>query len=154
MAPYIKELLDNLGNLSTHFKPILPCFSHKLGKSITPARTCSISGLKSRVLKFTFLSLKNDGKKWSRLFILKFTVPFQSSCCPMQKYLPRMTELAWQLSMYLWRGWVNFKINSWPLFTIIFKLKNNNFKTRDFSPLIERVLAGVDRLANEINQSH
>ena len=30
-----------------------------------------------------------------------------------------------------------------PLFTIIFKLKNDNFKTRDFSPLIERVLAGV-----------
>ena len=29
------------------------------------------------------------------------------------------------------------------LFTIIFKLKNDNFKTRDFSPLIERVLAGV-----------
>ena len=25
----------------------------------------------------------------------------------------------------------------------IFKLKNGNFKTRDFSPLIERVLAGV-----------
>ena len=30
-----------------------------------------------------------------------------------------------------------------PLFIIIFKLKNNNFKTQDFSPLIERVLAGV-----------
>ena len=26
---------------------------------------------------------------------------------------------------------------------LIFKLKNGNFKTRDFSPLIERVLAGV-----------
>ena len=38
---------------------------------------------------------------------------------------------------------MNFKINSRPLFTIIFKLKNDNFKTRDFSPLIERVLAGV-----------
>ena len=30
-----------------------------------------------------------------------------------------------------------------PLFTIIFKLKNDNFKTRDFSPLIKSVLAGV-----------
>ena len=30
-----------------------------------------------------------------------------------------------------------------PLFTITFKLKNDNFKTRDFSPLIERGLAGV-----------
>ena len=38
---------------------------------------------------------------------------------------------------------MNFKINSRTLFTIIFKLKNDNFKTRDFSPLIERVLAGV-----------
>ena len=38
---------------------------------------------------------------------------------------------------------MNFKINSRPLFNIIFKLKNDNFKTRDFSPLIERVLAGV-----------
>ena len=28
---------------------------------------------------------------------------------PMQKYLPRMAELAWQLSRYLWRGLVNFK---------------------------------------------
>ena len=41
---------------------------------------------------------------------------------------------------------MNFKINSRPLFTIIFKLKNDNFKTRDFSPLIERVLAGVNQL--------
>ena len=55
----------------------------------TPARTFSITGLKSRVLKF------------------------------------------------------NFKINSRPLSTIIFKLKNDNIKTQDFSPLIERVLAGV-----------
>ena len=30
-------------------------------------------------------------------------------------------------------------------FIIIFKLKNGNFKTRDFSPLIERVLADVKR---------
>ena len=38
---------------------------------------------------------------------------------------------------------MNFKINSRPLFTIIFKLKNDNFKTRDFSPLIKRVITGV-----------
>ena len=38
---------------------------------------------------------------------------------------------------------MNFKINSRPLFTVIFKLKNDIFKTRDFSLLIERVLAGV-----------
>ena len=35
------------------------------------------------------------------------------------------------------------KKKSRPFFIIIFKLKNGNFKTRDFSPLIGRVLAGV-----------
>ena len=45
---------------------------------------------------------------------------------------------------------MNFKINSRPLFSIIFKLKNDNFKTRDFSPLIEIVLAGVSEKAKEI----
>ena len=34
-------------------------------------------------------------------------------------------------------------MNSRPLCTIIFKLKNDNFKTRDFSPLIKRVITGV-----------
>jgi hypothetical protein len=39
---------------------------------------------------------------------------------------------------------VSFKIKKYrPLFTI--KVKNVNFKTRDFGPLIERVLAGVWR---------
>ena len=38
---------------------------------------------------------------------------------------------------------MNFKINSRPL-----KLKNDNFKTRDFSPLIERVLPGVHYMTN------
>ena len=38
---------------------------------------------------------------------------------------------------------MNFKINSRPLFTVIFRLKIDNFKTRDFSPFIERVLAGT-----------
>ena len=33
----------------------------------TPARTHSISGLKSRVLKLTFLA-QNDGQKWPRTF--------------------------------------------------------------------------------------
>ena len=39
---------------------------------------------------------------------------------------------------------MKFKINSRLLITVIFKLKNDNFKTRDFSLLIERVLAGVN----------
>ena len=38
---------------------------------------------------------------------------------------------------------MDFKKKSRPFFMIIFKLENGNFKTRDFSPLIERVLAGV-----------
>ena len=38
---------------------------------------------------------------------------------------------------------MDFKKKSRPFFIIILKLKNGNFKTRDFSPLIERVLAGV-----------
>ena len=45
---------------------------------------------------------------------------------------------------------MNFKINSRPLFTIIFKLRNDNFKTRDFSPLIGRFLAGVGRNAERV----
>ena len=45
---------------------------------------------------------------------------------------------------------MNFKTNSTPLFTIIFKLKNDDFKTGDFSLLIERVLAGVAPLVVNI----
>ena len=109
---------------------------------IPSTRTLFISGVKSWVLKLPFF-LKNDDKKWFSLSNLKLTEPLQSCCCPAQKCLPRMAELARQLSRYLWRGSVNFKINSRPLFTVIFKLKNDNFNTQDYSPLIERVLAGV-----------
>ena len=99
-------------------------------------------------MKLTFLSLKMMVKSGLE-FILKLTEPLQSCCCPVQKNLPSRAELAWQVSRYLWRGSVNFKINSRPLFTIIFKAKNVNFKTRDFSPLIEWVLAGVDKQPTE-----
>ena len=87
-------------------------------------------------------------------FTLKLTEPLQSCCCPVQKYLPRMAELAWQLSRYLWRGSVNFKIISRPLFTVIFKFKNDNFKTRDFSPLIERVLAGLKTVGRLVRKKN
>ena len=40
------------------------------------------------------------------------------------------------------------------MFTIIFKLKNDNFKTRDFSPLIERVLAGVAKVSGSGQSSN
>ena len=43
---------------------------------ITPARTHSISGLKYRVLKLTFLALKMTAKSGLE-FILKFTEPLQ-----------------------------------------------------------------------------
>ena len=92
-----------------------------------------ISSLEIIIFEFT-----NDVKKWSRIY-------FEMDRAPSELLLPRMAELAWQLSRYLWRGSVNFKINSRPLFNIIFKLKNYNFKTWDFSQLIERVLAGVIR---------
>ena len=114
-----------------------------LPKDNTPVITLFISRLKSRVLKLSFLSLKMMVKSGLE-FILKLTEPLQSCCCPVEKCLPRMAELAWQLCRYLWRGFVNFKINSIPLFTIISKLKNDNFMTRDFSPLIEWVLTGVE----------
>ena len=111
-------------------------------KGHTPVRTHSISGRKSRVMKLPFFSLKMMVKSGLE-FILKLTEPLQSCCCPVQKNLPGRAELAWQVSRYLWRGSVNLNINSRPLFTIIFKLIYANFKTRDFSPLIEWVLAGV-----------
>ena len=51
--------------------------------------------------------------------ILEFHDGLQS-CCPVQKNLPRKTELAWQVSRYLWVPPWNFKINfSRPLFIII-----------------------------------
>ena len=63
-------------------------------------------------------------KSGLEFFILKFSEPLQSCCCPMQKNLPRKAELAWQVSRYLSMGSLNFKIkNSRPLFTIIYKSK-------------------------------
>ena len=72
----------------------------RMCKELTPARTLFISGLKSRVMKLPFLSLKMMVKSGLE-FILKLTEPLQSCCCPVQKYLPRLAELAWQLSRYL-----------------------------------------------------
>ena len=120
--------------------------------TVTPVITLFISGLKSRVLILSFLSLKMMVKSGLE-FILKLTEPLQSCCCPVQKFLPRMAELTWQLSRYLWRGSVNFKINSRPIFTVIFKPKNDDFMTRDFSPLIEWVLTGVALITSDFYTS-
>ena len=69
-------------------------------KYITPARTYSISGLKSRVLKLTFSGSKMMVKSGLE-FILKLTEPLHSCCCPVQKNLPIRAELALQVSRYL-----------------------------------------------------
>ena len=46
-------------------------------------------------------------------------MPLQSCYFPVQNNLSRGAELAWQISMYLWRGTWNFKmIFSRPLFTM------------------------------------
>ena len=108
----------------------------------TPLRTLGISGLKSRVLKLTFLSL-NMMVKSGLEFILKLTEPLQRYQLTCQANSALLGRFFCTGQQQLWRGSVNFKINSRPLLTIIFKLKNLNFKTRDFSPLIEWVLAGV-----------
>ena len=65
---------------------------------VTPVRTHSISRLKSRVMKLLFLSLKMMVKSGLE-FILKLTKPLQSCCCPVQKDLSRMAELAWQVKV-------------------------------------------------------
>ena len=113
-----------------------------LFKGLTPLRTPEISGLKSRVLKLTFFSLKMIMKRGLE-FILKLTKPLQRYLLTCQANSALLGRFFCTGQQQLWRGSVNFKINSRPLFTIIFKLKNVNFKTRDFSPLIEWVLAGV-----------
>ena len=113
-----------------------------LSRVNTPVRTHSISGLKSRVMKLSFLSLKMMVKSGLE-FILKLTEPLQRYLLSCQANSANLGKYFCTGQQQLWRGSVNFKINFRPLFTIIFKLKNDNFKTRDFSPLIERVLAGV-----------
>ena len=105
-------------------------------------RTHSISGLKSRVLKLTFFALKMMVESGLE-FILKFTEPLQRYLLTCQANSALLGRVFCTGQQQLWRGSVNFKINSRPLFTIIFKLKNVNFKTREFSPHIEWVLAGV-----------
>ena len=60
--------------------------------------------------------LKNDGKKWSRTYFEIHRAPSEI-----------LAKLPGQFGHFL------------PSFLS----KNGNFKTRDFSPLIKRVLAGV-----------
>ena len=85
-------------------------------------------------MKLPFLSLKMMVKRGLE-FILKLNEPLQSCCCHVQKNQTRKAELAWQVSRYLWRGSVNFKIkNSRPLFAIIFKPKIVVSRFKIFKP--------------------
>ena len=93
-------------------------------------------------MELPFLSLKMMLKNGLE-FILKLTEPLQRYLLSCQANSAILGRYFCTGQQQLWRGSVNFKINSRPLFTIIFRLKNDNFKTHDFSPHIEKVLAGV-----------
>ena len=89
----------------------------------TPARTHSISGLKSRVLKLTFLSLKMMVKSGLE-FILKFTKPLQRYLLTCQANSALMGRFFGTGQQQLWRDSVNFKIKKpRPLFTTILTQK-------------------------------
>ena len=94
------------------------------------------------ILEIIIFELKNDGKKWSRNYFEIHQAPSEILANLPGQFSPN-GQIFGTGQQQLWRGSVNFKINSRPLFTIIFKLKNDNFKTRDFSPLIKRVITGV-----------
>jgi hypothetical protein len=49
-------------------------------------------------LEMTIFGLKAIVKSVLEKIILKFYVPLQSCCCPVQKNLPRRAELAWLVS--------------------------------------------------------
>ena len=97
-------------------------------------------------MKLPFLNLKMMVKSGLE-FILKLREPLQRYLLSCQANSANLGRYFCSGQQQLWRGSVNFKINSRPLFTIIFKLKNGNFMTRDFSPLIKKVLAGVINLS-------
>ena len=140
MVWFLDQFTFNPKQLCRYFYPL----SHTL------VRTLSISGLKSRVLKLSFLSLKMTVKSGLE-FILKLTEPLQRYLLSCQANSAILGKYFCTGQQQLWRGSVNFKINSRPVFTIIFKLKNDNFKSRDFSPLIKRVTTGVSLKCLKIN---
>ena len=98
----------------------------------TPARTHFISGLKSRVLKFTFFSLKMMVKTGLE-FILKLTEPLQRYLLTCQANSALLGRFFGTGQQQLWRGSVNFKIkSSRPLFPIILSQKSQ-FQNSRFS---------------------
>ena len=92
-----------------------------LFKLNTPARTLSISGLKSRVLKLSFLRLKNDGKKWSRIYFEIHQAPSEIPAkLPGQFSHSGQIFSHWAAATLKGLGELQNK-KSRPLFTIIFK---------------------------------
>ena len=87
-------------------RPHLQC-GNILAVYHTPARTYFISGLKSRVLKFTFLA-ENDGEKRPRIIYLEIHWTPSELLLHSAK---KSAYLACQVSRYLWRGSVNSKKN-------------------------------------------
>ena len=90
---------------------------------VTPARTLSISGLKSRVLKLSFLSLKMMVKSGLE-FILKLTEPLQRYLLSCQANSAILGRYFCTGQQQLWRGSVNFKIKSLDHFLPSFLSKN------------------------------
>ena len=76
-------------------------------------------------------------------FILKLTEPLQSCCCPVKIFCPEWPNWPGSLAGISEGAWSISKSILDHFLPSFFKLKNDNFKTRNFSPLIERVLAGV-----------
>ena len=91
----------------------------------TPARTHSISGLKSRVLKLHIIfDLKMMVKTGLEFLILKFSEPLQRYLLTCQANSAFLDDFFCTGQQQLWRGSLNFKIKkSRPVFTIIFKSK-------------------------------
>ena len=80
-------------------------------------------------------------------FILKFTKPLQRYLLSCQANSAILGSYFCTGQQQLGKGLVNFKIKSLNHFYHPFQVKSSNFKTRDFSPLIKGVLAGVARLS-------
>ena len=90
------------------------------------------------------MSLKNDGEKWSTFFYFEIhQAPSEIPANLLGQFgHSGQVFLHWAAATLTGLGEFQNK-KSRQLFTIIFKQKNCNFKTQDFSPLIKRVLAGV-----------
>ena len=67
----------------------------------TPAKNLFYKWTKISSLKINIFDINHISLICLEIFILRFTEPLQSYCCPVQKNLPRRAELARQVSRYL-----------------------------------------------------